>query len=55
MMDIMTQDVLIGAIADFPDGEIRPAFLPDGTPLAVSNVEGGSGVTWVMRSAAASA
>jgi nitrite reductase/ring-hydroxylating ferredoxin subunit len=40
MTNIMTQDVLIGAIADFPDGEIRPAAMPDGTTLAVYNVEG---------------
>jgi p-cumate 2,3-dioxygenase ferredoxin component len=36
----MTQDVLIGAAADFPDGEIRPASMPDGTILAVYNVDG---------------
>jgi p-cumate 2,3-dioxygenase ferredoxin subunit len=40
MMDIMTQDVLIGAVADFPDGEIRLASMPDGTALAVYNVDG---------------
>jgi p-cumate 2,3-dioxygenase ferredoxin subunit len=40
MMDIMTQEVLIGAVADFPDGEIRPASMPDGTALAVYNVDG---------------
>jgi p-cumate 2,3-dioxygenase ferredoxin component len=40
MMDIMTHDVLIGAVADFPDGEIRLASMPDGTPLAVYNVDG---------------
>ena len=40
MTDIMTQDVLIGAVADFPDGEIRPASMPDGTALAVYNVDG---------------
>lgn len=40
MMDVMTQTVLIGAIADFPDGEIRPACMPDGTTLAVYNVDG---------------
>jgi p-cumate 2,3-dioxygenase ferredoxin subunit len=37
MMDIMTQNVLIGAVADFPDGEIRPASMPDGTALVVYN------------------
>jgi p-cumate 2,3-dioxygenase ferredoxin subunit len=31
---------LIGTIADFPDGEIRPAAMPDGTTLAVYNVDG---------------
>ena len=40
MIDVMAQKVLIGAIAGFPDGEIRPASMPDGTTLAVYNVEG---------------
>jgi p-cumate 2,3-dioxygenase ferredoxin subunit len=40
MTDIMTQDVLIGVVADFPDGEIRSASMPDGTTLAVYNVDG---------------
>jgi len=40
MIDVMAQNVLIGTIADFPDGEIRPASMPDGTTLAVYNVEG---------------
>ena len=40
MTDIMTSSVLIGALADFPDGEIRPASMPDGTTLAVYNVAG---------------
>jgi p-cumate 2,3-dioxygenase ferredoxin subunit len=40
MTEIMTQDVFIGVIADFPDGEIRPASMPDGTTLAVYNVDG---------------
>jgi len=40
MTDTMTSNVRIGAIADFPDGEIRPASLPDGTTLAVYNVDG---------------
>ena len=39
MIDVMAQNVLIGTIADFPDGEIRPASMPDGTALAVYNVE----------------
>jgi p-cumate 2,3-dioxygenase ferredoxin subunit len=40
MNDVMTQNVLIGTIADFPDGEIRPASLPYGTTLAIYNVDG---------------
>jgi p-cumate 2,3-dioxygenase ferredoxin component len=40
MNDIMTSDVLIGVIADFPDGEIRSAAMPDGSTLAVYNVDG---------------
>jgi p-cumate 2,3-dioxygenase ferredoxin subunit len=40
MTNIMTQDVLVGAIADFPDGEIRRAAMPDGTTLAIYNVDG---------------
>ncbi len=40
MNDVMTQNVLIGAVADFPDGEIRPASMPDGTTLAIYNVDG---------------
>ncbi len=40
MTNIMTQDVLVGAIADFPDGEIRRASMPDGTTLAIYNVDG---------------
>ena len=40
MIDVMTQNILIGTIADFPDGEIRPAAMPDGTTLAVYNVDG---------------
>ena len=35
-----TTNVLIGSIADFPDGEIRPASMSDGTVIAVYNVEG---------------
>ena len=31
MNDVMTQNVLIGTIADFPDGEIRPASMPERT------------------------
>jgi p-cumate 2,3-dioxygenase ferredoxin subunit len=40
MNDVMTQNILIGAVADFPDGEIRPASMPDGTTLAIYNVDG---------------
>jgi p-cumate 2,3-dioxygenase ferredoxin subunit len=40
MTDILTQNVLIGVVADFPDGEIRPASMPDGSMLAVYNVDG---------------
>jgi p-cumate 2,3-dioxygenase ferredoxin subunit len=40
MIDVMTQNVLIGTTADFPDGEIRPAAMPDGTTLAVCGVDG---------------
>ena len=40
MNDVMIQNVLIGAVADFPDGEIRPAAMPDGTNLAIYNVDG---------------
>jgi p-cumate 2,3-dioxygenase ferredoxin subunit len=36
----MIQDILIGAVADFPNGEIRPASMPDGTTLAIYNVDG---------------
>jgi p-cumate 2,3-dioxygenase ferredoxin subunit len=40
MTETMVQDILIGSIADFPPGEIRLATLPDGTNLAIYNVEG---------------
>ncbi len=40
MTDTMTDNVLIGVVADFPDGEIRPASMPDGNTLAVYNVDG---------------
>jgi p-cumate 2,3-dioxygenase ferredoxin subunit len=40
MMETMTQDIMIGSLADFPVGEIRLATLPDGTNLAIYNVEG---------------
>ena len=40
MIDVMTQNILIGSVADFPDGEIRPASMPDGSTLAVYSVGG---------------
>jgi p-cumate 2,3-dioxygenase ferredoxin subunit len=40
MTDTMTENVLIGVVAAFPDGEIRPASMPDGGMLAVYNVDG---------------
>jgi p-cumate 2,3-dioxygenase ferredoxin component len=40
MMEAMVQEILIGSVADFPEGEIRLAILPDGTNLAIYNVEG---------------
>ncbi len=40
MMETMVQDIRIGSVADFPEGEIRLATLPDGTNLAIYNVEG---------------
>jgi p-cumate 2,3-dioxygenase ferredoxin subunit len=39
-MNTMTKEVLVGVIADFPKGEIRPAAMPDGTNLAIYNVDG---------------
>lgn len=39
MTDTMTDNVLIGVVADFPDGEIRPASMPDGNTLAGKIVE----------------
>jgi p-cumate 2,3-dioxygenase ferredoxin subunit len=40
MTDTMTETVLIGVVADFPSEEIRPASMPDGSTLAVYNVDG---------------
>jgi p-cumate 2,3-dioxygenase ferredoxin subunit len=40
MMPATTSGVLIGSIGDFPDGEIRPAAMPDGVSLAIYNVRG---------------
>ncbi|MDT0636406.1 non-heme iron oxygenase ferredoxin subunit [Spectribacter hydrogenoxidans] len=36
----MTQSAVLFAAADLPPGEIRRAELPDGTPIAVYNVDG---------------
>lgn len=36
----MTERSDIGALADFPPGEIRPAMLDDGTMIAVYNIDG---------------
>ncbi len=36
----MTRDVLIGRRDEFPPGEVRQATLPDGTNIAVYNVDG---------------
>ncbi|SDH70919.1 MULTISPECIES: hypothetical protein [Bradyrhizobium] len=35
MTDTMTETVLIGVVADFPSGEIRPASMPDGSTVAL--------------------
>ncbi|MCC8936251.1 non-heme iron oxygenase ferredoxin subunit [Bradyrhizobium sp. Arg68] len=32
--------ILVGTVQDFPEGEIRPAAMPDGTNLAIYNVGG---------------
>jgi p-cumate 2,3-dioxygenase ferredoxin component len=40
MMEAMVQEILIGSVTDFPEGDIRLAILPDGTNLAIYNVEG---------------
>jgi p-cumate 2,3-dioxygenase ferredoxin subunit len=40
MMETMAQDIPIGSMVDFPEGEIRLATLPDGTNVAIYNVEG---------------
>ncbi|MCC8943913.1 non-heme iron oxygenase ferredoxin subunit [Bradyrhizobium sp. Arg62] len=39
-MTITTSGILIGRVEDFPEGEIRPAAMPDGTNLAIYNVNG---------------
>jgi p-cumate 2,3-dioxygenase ferredoxin subunit len=39
-MTAATTDVPVGTITDFPEGEIRPAMMPDGTNLAIYNVDG---------------
>ncbi|MCA1454245.1 non-heme iron oxygenase ferredoxin subunit [Bradyrhizobium sp. BRP22] len=40
MSTTMTRDVLIGRLNEFPPGEVRQATLPDGTNIAVYNVDG---------------
>jgi p-cumate 2,3-dioxygenase ferredoxin subunit len=40
MTTTITKDIRIGGLGDFPAGEIRLATLPDGTNLAVYNVDG---------------
>ncbi len=40
MTTTMTNGIRIGTVADFPEGEIRPAAMPDGTNLAIYNVGG---------------
>ncbi|MDB5609486.1 MAG: ferredoxin [Bradyrhizobium sp.] len=40
MNTTMTNDILIGKVVDFPDGEIRSATMPDSTNIAVYNVDG---------------
>jgi p-cumate 2,3-dioxygenase ferredoxin subunit len=40
MSTTMTKDVLIGRRDEFPPGEVRQATLPDGTNIAVYNVDG---------------
>jgi p-cumate 2,3-dioxygenase ferredoxin subunit len=39
-MTTTINDILIGTIATFPEGEIRLASMPDGTNLAIYNVGG---------------
>ena len=45
MSTTATKEVLIGRLEDFPEGEIRPATLSDGTAVAVYNVGGAIYVT----------
>src|SRR5262249_58873898 len=40
MTTTTTDGIRIGTVADFPEGEIRPAAMPDGTNIAVYNVGG---------------
>jgi p-cumate 2,3-dioxygenase ferredoxin subunit len=40
MTAVTTRDVAVGAISDFPEGEIRPATMPDGVNLAIYNIGG---------------
>jgi len=39
-MTVMTQQLSLFPVADFLDGEIRGAQLPDGTRIAVYNING---------------
>ena len=40
MTDSVKERIAIGTLADFPVDQVSPATLPDGTALAVYNVEG---------------
>ncbi|KPF94897.1 hypothetical protein IP86_20770 [Rhodopseudomonas sp. AAP120] len=40
MNTIASTDIQVGTMSDFPEGEIRPATLPDGTVVAIYNVDG---------------
>lgn len=40
MTPAATKDIAVGTISDFPEGEIRPATMPDGTNLAIYNICG---------------
>ncbi|WP_322516829.1 non-heme iron oxygenase ferredoxin subunit [Rhodopseudomonas palustris] len=40
MSTIAPTEVRVGTVSDFPSGEIRAATLPDGTTVAVYNVDG---------------
>jgi p-cumate 2,3-dioxygenase ferredoxin subunit len=40
MTDTLTENVLFGGVANSPVGEIGPESMPDGSTLAVYNVDG---------------